>query len=167
MPATYEPIATTTLTGNSASIDFNSIPTTYTDLRLIFTGISGTQNGMPIGIRFNGDTANNFSNNTFYGNAVNSYLETNTNRINLLSLVSVAGLDNQRLATWQIDINSYRTAMWKTAMWKAGQSYWNVVFLGVGTWRSTDPITSISIMTIGSDAYGATTTATLFGILRA
>jgi hypothetical protein len=35
MPATYEPIATTTLGTAAAFITFSSIPATYTDLRLV------------------------------------------------------------------------------------------------------------------------------------
>lgn len=40
MPATYEPIATTTLSTTTASVTFSSISGAYTDLILIFDGLS-------------------------------------------------------------------------------------------------------------------------------
>jgi hypothetical protein len=54
MPRTYEPIATQTVTG-VGSISFTSIPSTYTDFRLIFSGY----NDAPLmKLNFNGDTGN-------------------------------------------------------------------------------------------------------------
>jgi hypothetical protein len=38
MPATYEPIATTTLGGAAATITFSSISSAYTDLRIVLVG---------------------------------------------------------------------------------------------------------------------------------
>lgn len=38
MPITYDPIATTTLSSNAATIGFTGIPGTYTDLRLVLYG---------------------------------------------------------------------------------------------------------------------------------
>jgi hypothetical protein len=166
MPATYEPIATTTLTSTTASIDFTSIPTTYTDLKLVFTGLASSVNGVGVGLRFNGDTSSSYSVNMFYGNSVNSYVLANQTRISLADSTNVAGLDNQRFSPWVIDINSYRAATWKTAIFKGGQSYWNVVFAGAGTWRSTDAINQISLI-VTNAGFGVGTTATLFGILEA
>ena len=40
MPATYEPIATTTLGSAATNITFSSIPATYTDLRLVLVARS-------------------------------------------------------------------------------------------------------------------------------
>jgi hypothetical protein len=42
MPATYEPIATTTGTGSSGTVSFTSIPSTYTDLVMVFDGTTTT-----------------------------------------------------------------------------------------------------------------------------
>ena len=38
MPATYEPIASTTLGASAAAIEFTSIPGTYTDLVVVLQG---------------------------------------------------------------------------------------------------------------------------------
>lgn len=166
MPATYEPIATTTLSSTTSSIDFTSIPTSYTDLKLVFTGLASTVNGVPWGLRFNGDTGSNYSTMFFYGNPVNSYVFANQTRISLADDTNIAGLDNQRYSPWVIDINSYQAATWKTAIFKGGQTYWNVWITGAGTWRSTTAINQISFITTNA-GFAVGTTATLFGILEA
>ena len=52
MPATYEPIATTTLGSAAASITFSSIAGTYTDLRLVMVGTTSASDWAFV--RFNG-----------------------------------------------------------------------------------------------------------------
>lgn len=165
MPATYEPIATYTLTSSSAPISFTSIPNTYTDLRLVFSGLSGTTNSAQFGLRFNSDSGSNYSAGFFYGNAAFYYTQINRDTLNLVDTASVAGIDNARISPWTIDILSYNSAIWKTVLFKSGQTYWGVLCAGAGTWRSTSAITQIDLIT--SAAFAATTTATLFGILKA
>jgi hypothetical protein len=62
MASTYEPIATTTLGSTSTSVVFSSIPQTYTDLVVIFTGTNTTaNNAMSLEVEMNGDSGSNYS----------------------------------------------------------------------------------------------------------
>ena len=66
MAATYEPIATTTLGSAASSITFNSIPATYTDLRVVLVGTTtATANCW---LTFNSDGATNYSDTFLYSN---------------------------------------------------------------------------------------------------
>ena len=67
MPATYEPIATTTLGSAVNSFTFSSIPNTYTDLVLVVVVPTAASSGT-FGLRFNSDTASNYSHTTLSGN---------------------------------------------------------------------------------------------------
>ena len=60
--STYTPIATNTVTSNVTSYTFTSIPTTYTDLRLILSGILTNNDNITIRVG-NGsvDTGTNYS----------------------------------------------------------------------------------------------------------
>jgi hypothetical protein len=60
MPATYEPISTTTLGSAVASVTLSSIPATYTDLVLVFNG-SAASSGGAMRTQINSDTATNYS----------------------------------------------------------------------------------------------------------
>lgn len=66
MPVTYTPIATQTLGSVTASITFSSIPSTYTDLVLVVTGIGATATTFPW-MRFNGLSTNIYSDTQLYG----------------------------------------------------------------------------------------------------
>ena len=65
MPATYEPIATTTLSSAASTITFSSIGSGYTDLRVIFSGLGTTGAGQYANMRLNSDTGTNYSNTRF------------------------------------------------------------------------------------------------------
>ena len=78
MAATYTPIATTTLGSAAASYTFSSIPSTYTDLILIASGLVST-NGYDFDIRVNGDTATNYSYTALGGNGSSAASYRNSN----------------------------------------------------------------------------------------
>lgn len=59
MPATYIPIASTTLSSDTTTVTFSSIPQTYTDLVLRITSRATlAQNSAGFAVRFNGATTN-------------------------------------------------------------------------------------------------------------
>ena len=60
MAITYEPIATTTLGSATASVTFSSLGS-YTDIVLVCSVQSASSGDARINIRFNGDTASNYS----------------------------------------------------------------------------------------------------------
>lgn len=104
MPRTYVPIATTTLGTASATVTFSSISETYTDLILVGNfGHSQVNEGL--WLRFNGDTASNYSLTTLYGNGTSaaSARESNQSRayvsyyvapVNALSTLTICQIMN-------------------------------------------------------------------------
>jgi hypothetical protein len=163
MPTTYEPIATTTLGSAAASVSFSSIPATYTDLRLVVTGgtsVSGTY----AWLRFNSDSAANYSNTRIDGDGagaasggnagstfmrVATALDTNPNLI-IANILSYAGSTN-------------KTALIETS---ADQNGSGRVTRVVGMWRNTAAITTV-LCSVNSGNFNAGTTATLYGIKNA
>jgi hypothetical protein len=167
MAITYDSIATNTTTGSTASISFSSIPSTYTDLRLVVyhTVISNTGG---LYITFNNDTATNYSftmlegNNTVLAGSIgnnNNYIwGANTNPAN-----------STNPALWTFDIFEYSDAQFKTVLSdvsSARDATNSYLFKTVGMWRSTSAVSSIQIVAQNFN-FGAGTVATLYGILRA
>lgn len=166
MPATYEPIATTTLSSAAATITFSSIPGTYTDLRLVLL-VLGNLNG--VGIRFNSDSGTNYSMTYLNGDGASaiSYRLSNQTRVNLgpVNIASSTTIPN----FMAVDIFSYAGSTNKTFL--NSQSF-DANGSGdrtaqVGLWRNTSAITSIELTNMGAGNYNSGTTATLYGILKA
>lgn len=167
MPATYEPIATTTLGSAEASITFSSIPATYTDLRLVFvnqeTGLAGNSRY----IRFNSDSSATYSRTKLVGTGTEAYSTRQTNQTTL----RIAEGGTSASPIWQlqtIDIFSYAGSTNKTCLMTSSEDNNGSgnVLRGVGLWRSTDAINSI-LITMFAGTFAAGTTATLYGILKA
>jgi hypothetical protein len=170
MPATYEPIATTTLGSEASSIVFSSIPATYTDLRLVMVGIKPSATNSAPRVQFNTDTGSstNYSYTQIQGNgsAASSAAATNDGGIPLIifdALVSTT----PKLGT--LDILNYRGSTNKTCLnfESSDRNGSGRVVLAVGMWRNTAAITTITINDNSSRNFGVGTTATLYGILRA
>jgi hypothetical protein len=162
MPATYEPIATTTLGSAAATITFSTIPATYTDLRLVFVGTSTTSGGL--GIRFNSNGFN-YSVTRLRGNgtAASSDRETSTTSLN------VGNISSSTPSLYTFDVFSYAGSTNKTVLSESNNdlngSGW--VYRTVGLWSNTAAITSVSVLEILGYQLAAGSTATLYGIKNA
>ena len=166
MPATYEPIATTTLGSAAASITFSSIPNTYTDLRLVVTCISvGNSTGY---VRCNGDSGTNYSLTLLNGNGSTASTSRYTNNSNGLG-IQTSNATGTTPVLWTVDLFSYAsTSIYKTALTTASndQNGSGSVQRTVALWRDTSAINSLEIRTT-IDNFNTGTTATLYGIKNA
>ena len=169
MPATYEPIATTTL-GSNGNITFSSIPNTYTDLRLIINGgIANT--GWNIRWRYNNNSSAIYSYTYLYGEVSSAYSGRITGDTKFASTPGVGSAASSLNLISMIDIFNYsNTTTFKTTLSRSGEA--TVMTHGVvGLWPSTDAINEIFIYCGASDdgvaLLYAGTIATLYGIQAA
>jgi len=163
--ATYEPIANTNGTGSSSSITFSSIPATYTDLVLIINGATTASTGNPC-LRFNGDTATNYSRTNMGGNGSVAYSdrETTVNRILLIGGVYFSTAFDTNLI---VQIQNYsNTTTYKTTLCRANKAG-DAVDANVGLWRSTAAINSLTFFTASGNNISTASTFTLYGIAAA
>lgn len=168
MPATYEPIATTTLSSAAASITFSSIPSTYTDLRIVLVGANSAA-GSNSYIRYNGTTGSSTLYSYTYlsgnGSAASSSRATSDNKI-LFNSSSTTSTTIPMMTT--IDIFSYLDSVYRTCLitWSGNENGSGTVERTVGLYRSTTAVTSILLANSGAN-WNSGTTATLYGIKAA
>ena len=156
-------IATTTLGSAASSITFSSIPSTYTDLRLVFV-FAGNAAVNPR-VRFNGDTASNYSQTAIMGDGSSAQSTRGTSQA-LIYTTIYNGLASGVPGLFTMDVLSYKGSTFKTAL-LTGSTDSNgsgQVERDVALWRSTSAITQIDLIS-GSSTFNAGTTATLYGIL--
>jgi hypothetical protein len=160
-------IATTTLSSTATSITFSSIPSTYTDLRLVVVGVASS--GVAMCLRFNSDSGSNYSQTYLYGDGSTAASGRNTSltRVNLTQVTNFGQNALPQLVT--ADIFSYASSTYKTflnteAADQNGGGFASTVSQ-VSLWRSTSAIDNIYLYNDGSGNYAAGTTATLYGIL--
>lgn len=170
MPATYDPIATNTLSSSAASITLSSIPATYTDLRLILIATAtNAASDYNLFTCFNSDAGANYSLTQMGGNGTTAVFGKigTTSSINLIG--SQVGFKSSAQSLYSIDIFSYSGSTNKTCLFTASQDFNGTgsVVRGVGLWRNTGAITSLTFTTDGSNNFATGTTATIYGIKNA
>jgi hypothetical protein len=166
MPATYEPIATTTLGSAQTTITLSSIPATYTDLVLIgyLRLASGTSSGC---YRLNGDTGNNYSTISIWGDGSTASSYRNSN-------ISVAYFDTGTIPnaadTFMPVIlhfmNYSNTTTNKTIIGRSSNSS-SLVQESVNLYRSTSAINSIEIRNDANVNFATGSMLSLYGIKAA
>ena len=171
MPATYEPIATTTLGTAAATITFSSIPATYTDIRLVFVSNNTRSAGGGYSLIINGDSGANYSQTTLSGNGSTAVSNRQTSANQIDGWNDQFGSTNtamRLLATY--DFMSYAGSTYKTCLVTGSYDYngSGSTLRFVNLWRNTAAITSLTLNAIfASTNFAVGTTATLYGIKNA
>jgi len=156
MTATYDCIATTTLSSAAATVTFSSISASFTDLVLVVNGTwSGTNNFQAITLVFNSDTGANYSRTVLQGDGSSaSSSRESTGNWGIIA-------SDQSNSILHI-MNYSNTTTYKTVV-SRGSSAGYIVRAVVGLWRSTSAINSVEVKT-ASNNFNSGTSLTLYGI---
>lgn len=163
MARTYEPIASTTVSGTATTdVTFSSIPGTYTDLRLVVTGNTTTNTSGQVLLQLNSDTATNYSITSLLGDGSSATSSRGSNA----SSINTRFIDGG-IGTLTVDVMSYANAnVFKTALIQTASPGTRVARV-VGLWRSTSAITTIKVYWSGAEAFSSGSIVSLFGIKAA
>ena len=168
MPSTYEKIAAYTVPSSTSSYTFSTIAGTYTDLRLIGSGITSTT-GYAFTLGVNGDTGSNYSQTLISGNGSSAGSGRYSNATNTSMYWGgwVNGYDSTAPSTLTADFQNYsNSTTYKSILWRSSSGTRNTE-AGVILWRNTAAITSITIYAQSGSTIAANTTFTLYGIKAA
>ena len=165
MANTFELIASSTVgSGGAASIDFTSIPSTFTDLCLVISARSTQANiANSCGISFNGSTTgftskfiegsgssvSSFTNNSIIGNVQGTLSTANTFTSINVYIPNYAGSSNKSFSAETAAENNATTAY---------------ITLGAGLWSNTAAINQVTLTMSNFVQYS---TAYLYGVKNA
>lgn len=140
MPATYEPISSIILSADIASVTFNSIPQTYTDLVLTIDA-KITAVGLDTYVTINSDTGSNYSYTQLYGNGSSAASARGSN-LTVGLVGSVYGSSNTIAINHFMNYSNTTTNKpWLTRLSRGDGSA--QIFSNL--WRSTSAINSLKI----------------------
>ena len=167
MPKTYELIASASPTGGT-TVTFNSIPQTYTDLKLIIEGKSnqtGTSyNGMRMTV--NNDTSTSYWYHDIWTNSGTTVSQSTGYSNNFISVVDMAQASQSVAGFGEVDIMDYTSSTkLKTLIYK--QAYDLGVVLSAGCYPQTSAITRLDFQRDGTNTFRSGTNIKIYGIKRA
>ena len=167
MPTTYEPIATTTLGTATPTITFSSIPSTYTDLRIVYSNVL-TASSESIRFRVNGITTGVYGSTILSGDGATAesiYASSATSIYGTYGGVSSATIPS----FFTVDLFSYAGSKRKTMLitYQLDRNGSGAVGRVVGSYNQTTAVTSFTILTLNGANFSIGTTATLYGIKAA
>ena len=164
--ATYTPIASTTTSGSASSVTLSSIGGTYTDLIVVINYDSATAGNQSLNMRFNGDTATNYSYTILRGSGSAAQSANSGGADSRIYCGSSSTGTTNIASTAIIQIQNYsNTTTYKTALIRDNNPDY-YVFANVGLWRSTAAITSVTFYQSSYNFINGSTFA-LYGILAA
>jgi hypothetical protein len=166
--ATMTALATTTIgAGGAATIDFTSIPQTYTDLIVKISQRADGTNSYP-NMRFN-NSATSYSIRYLYGNGSSASSGTgNTTYFELLGAEGPTQTANT-FTNQEIYIPNYTSSNFKSISVDTASennaTFAELAFVA-GLWSNTSAITSILLRPTGATNFVQYTTATLYGVWK-
>jgi hypothetical protein len=172
MSVFLQPIYTQTVgSGGVASITFNSIPQTFTDLCIKHsTRSSAASTDVDIFLQLNGDNASNYSTTRLYsqGSSVGTDRQSPTNVIRVAGTEGTSATSNT-FASGEFYISNYASSNYKSIIIddveESNTTTGFYMFLISGLWRSTSGVTSIYLVP-GSGSFVQYSTFTLYGITK-
>lgn len=169
MPATYEPIATTTLISTTAIPVFTSIPQTYTDLVLISSGQAAITGDDFAVVYFNNDGGSNYTTTQLFTINGSSAASSRTSSTTGIFSTPLNALSSGYSGTCALHIMNYsKTTTFKTVISRDNSQRSGLnTGIGIGLWRSTAAINSIYLRTVNGYGWASGSTLTLYGITAA
>jgi hypothetical protein len=167
MTATYENIATTTLSTSASSVSFTSISSGFTDIVAVLSmkATSGSVSG--VGMRFNNDTATNYSFTYLNGNGSTSVSarSSNTSGISVGPTNFAITETANTFSPSVIHIQNYSNATTNKTAISRGNDAGNGVAATVGLWRKSpaEAINRIDFYMFAGN-FDTGSTFTLYGI---
>jgi hypothetical protein len=168
--STYTPIASQTVGTATPNITFSSLPQNYTDLVLVISGQVSTPSSFAM--RVNGDSATNYSTTYLYTDgtvSLGSGRSTNQTQVDygttngiaasgsLYSPVIVNIMNYANGVTFKTFVGTNRTAT-------GGYLGNSDITQAVSLYRSTNPITSITVFPTNSANWSIGSTITIYGV---
>jgi hypothetical protein len=161
----YELISTTFGTGSSDTLTLDvSGLTQYKHLQLRMVGLT-TLGNTEFRMRWNADTATNYSWHLLYGNG-SSVLSTAGATVNSMFVGNTGFSSNNAPGVAVVDIlDAYSTTKNKTFRSLFGSRDANILGLSSGSWRNTNALTSITIFAaFGGANFTTSSRFSLYGI---
>ena len=162
MPATYEPIATTTLSSPTTNISFTSIPASYTDLRVVIN--YSMASGSTAVLRFNNNTGTTYAYKGLIGStSVVAYGGTAT------GIRIPYNTQTNGMAFAMFDVFNYTSSNYKMVLYSVNQPNTSTgeTGVGVGAWSVAAAITRVDLFGSTTVNFNTGTQATIYGILKA
>ena len=165
--ATYTPIATTTGNGSSGTISFTSISGSYTDLIVIANARLVSATSSLITMRFNNDSATNYSFTALYGTGTAAASNRASNQTGVLingQINYIPSAANTFFYSQTNVLNYSNATTYKSLLTRTQENATEAI---VGLWRNTSAITRIDLLLDSSGVFTTDSTFTLYGIQAA
>jgi hypothetical protein len=173
MANTYTLISSVTVgSGGAATIDFTSIPSTYTDLVIKISTRSTSASVLGyVNIRFNSDTGNNYSYKAVGGTGSLTFNNNSAGGSSIFTVTDGANATANTFGNAEIYILNYTSSNQKSvSIDGVGENNTTEAYtqLVAGIWSSTSAITSIQLSDIFNPGnFAQYSTAYLYGISNA
>lgn len=169
MALTYDPIATTTLTGSQSTVSLSSISSSYTDLICVISRKTNSSVYEDMRMQINGDTGNSYSTTTIGAYSTSSFESLRYANYSSSVFVDVDAGSSKTANYFNpiiIQLMDYsNTTTYKTWLVRGGNTETGVEAMA-GLWRSTAAINSLTF-SLTASTFATGSTFTLFGITAA
>ena len=166
MPNTFYLLASQTLTGSASTVSFSSIPSGYTDLKIVASIRTNQASAIDgVKVRFNGDTTvGNYIGRRVYGDGASAYSDTN-----VLGMLFANGDTTSAnvFSNSDIYITNYLGSTTKsTYSQNGGETSSNTQYQGINatTWSGTSAINTITMSPESGTAFLTNSNFYLYGI---